>query len=42
MPLDCSMYVWNLIPSKYLMERIAIVIILHCGKGKGEISLSQR
>lgn len=42
MALNYIVYVWNLIPNKCLMKRVAIVIILHHGKGKREISLGQR
>lgn len=42
MSLDYIVYVWNLVPSKYLMKRTALLIILHHGKGKGEISSGQK
>lgn len=40
--INYIVYMWSLIPNKYLMKRIAIVIILHHGKGKHEIPLGQR
>lgn len=40
--INYIVYMWSLIPNKYLMKRIAIVIILHHGKGKHKIPLGQR